>query len=169
VDDEVLLAFLWGDFAHAIVLGSMYNGVDTPPYANEDEEDNLRCFQSRAGHRFTFDDTKGEERCELILHNEEVRVVWDSKEKVMSVYSGKDIEMTVLETLSMKTKDFVLDAENSIEWKAGASFHAKGAAETSLHGVSQLVVQAATININMGGGASAQALPLPPHKHPPRK
>jgi len=169
VDDEVLIAFLWGDFAHAIVMGSLYNGVDTPPYANEDEEDNLRVFQSRSGHRFTFDDTEGAERCELILHNEEIRVIWNSAEKVMSVYAGKDIKMTVLETLSMKTKDFIVDASNSIALNAGASFHCKGTTESSVVGDQQLTIMAATINLNMGGGAQAQALPLPDYKHPPRK
>lgn len=75
-DDEVLVAFMHGDFNHAVVVGSMYNGVDTPPYANEDQENNLRVFQSRSGHRLTFDDTKGDERIELISHNEEIRITW---------------------------------------------------------------------------------------------
>jgi len=85
------------------------------------------------------------------------------------VYSGKDINMTVTETLSMKTKDFMVDASNSIELKAGTSFHCKGATESSIVGAQQLNVKAATINLNMGGGAQAQALTLPACKHPPRK
>ena len=34
VEDEVLVGFVHGDINHAVVLGSLYNGVDTPPYAN---------------------------------------------------------------------------------------------------------------------------------------
>ena len=95
VGDEVVVSFVHGSQDNAIVLGSVYNGVDTPPYANEDGENNLRVFQSRSGHRLTFDDTAGEERIELITHNEEIRLIWDSKEKVLSVYSGKDIIVEV--------------------------------------------------------------------------
>ena len=91
IEDEVLVSFVHGNHDDAVVVGSLYNGVDTPPYANEDGDNNLRVFQSRSGHRFTFDDTKGEERMELISHNEEIRIIWDAKAKVISVYSGKDI------------------------------------------------------------------------------
>ena len=68
VDDEVLVAFVHGDINHAIVIGSLYNGVDVPPYANEDGNNDLRVFQSRSGHRLTFDDKSGDERIELIVH-----------------------------------------------------------------------------------------------------
>ena len=57
IGDEVLVSFVNGDHENAIVLGSLYNGKDTPPYANEDGDNNLRVFQSRSGHRLTFDDT----------------------------------------------------------------------------------------------------------------
>ena len=168
IEDEVLVAFMWGDVQQAIIIGSLYNGVDTPPYANEDEENNLRVFQSRAGHRFTFDDTPGAERCELILFNEQVRVIWNSAEKTMSVFANKDINLKVGETFSVKTRDFMLEASNSIKLEAGTSFHSKAGTNASLHAGAQLVAQAPTILVNMGGGASAQALPLPEHKHPPR-
>ena len=62
VDDEVLVAFVHGDINHAIVIGALYNGVDVPPYANEDGNNDLRVFQSRSGHRLTFDDKDGDER-----------------------------------------------------------------------------------------------------------
>mgnify|MGYP003337588184 FL=1 len=121
IGDEVLVSFVHGDHDNAIVVGSLFNGVDTPPYANEDKENNLRVFQSRSGHRITFDDTSGAERIELITHNEEIRIIWDSVEKTLSVYSGKDIIVEAKETISMKCKDFILEAEKSVSMKAGTS------------------------------------------------
>ena len=61
----------------------------------EDGENNLRVFQSRSGHRLTFDDTNGAEKVSLILHNQEIKVIWDSANKQLSVYCGKDIIIEV--------------------------------------------------------------------------
>jgi uncharacterized protein involved in type VI secretion and phage assembly len=148
IDDEVLVAFVHGDFNHAIVLGSLYNGVDTPPYANEDTENNLRVFQSRSGHRMTFDDTEGAERMELILHNEEIRVIWDSTEKVLSVYSGKDIIVEAVETISFKCKDFILEATNSISFDSGTTTEITTGTSCEVDGGTSLTLSAAMTNIN---------------------
>lgn len=148
IGDEVLVSFMHGDIQHCIVMGSVYNGVDTPPYANEDKENNLRVFQSRSGHRVTFDDTAGAERIELISHNEEIRVIWDSTEKVLSVYSGKDIIMEAKETISMKCKDFVLKADNSISVEAGQTQDFKAGTAMTVDGGQSLVLTAKMTKIN---------------------
>jgi uncharacterized protein involved in type VI secretion and phage assembly len=147
VGDEVVVSFVHGSHDHAIVLGSVYNGVDTPPYANEDEENNLRVFQSRSGHRFTFDDTAGEERMELITHNEEIRIVWDAAAKVLSVYSGKDIIVEAVDTISWKCKDFVVEAQNSISMKA-MTMDVTTTASCTVDGGASLVLTAAMTKIN---------------------
>jgi uncharacterized protein involved in type VI secretion and phage assembly len=147
IGDEVLVSFVHGDHDNAIVLGSLYNGVDTPPYANEDKENNLRVFQSRSGHRLTFDDTSGEERIELITHNEEIRLIWDAKEKVLSVYSGKDIIVEAVETVSWKCKDFVLEATNSISMKT-KTMEVKTDASCTVDGGTSLTLTASMTKIN---------------------
>jgi uncharacterized protein involved in type VI secretion and phage assembly len=148
IDDEVLVSFVHGNHDNAVVVGSLYNGVDTPPYANEDEENNLRVFQSRSGHRLTFDDTKGEERMELISHNEEIRVIWDAKAKTVSVYSGKDIIVEAKETISWKCKDFIVDASNSVSMKAGTTFDVKAGSKATVDGGSSLVLTGSLTTIN---------------------
>ncbi len=148
VGDEVLVAFVHGDIHNAIVVGSLYNGVDTPPYANEDGDNDLRVFQSRSGHRLTFDDKAGEERVELITHNEEIRLIWDAKEKVISVYSGKDIIIEAKETISMKCKDFILEADNSIGVKSGSSTEIKTGSSCKVDGGGNLVLKASMPRIN---------------------
>lgn len=147
VGDEVLVSFVHGDHDNAIVLGSLYNGVDTPPYANEDGENNLRVFQSRSGHRLTFDDTSGDERIELITHNEEIRLIWDAKEKVLSVYSGKDIIVEAVETVSWKCKDFILEATNSISMKT-ATMEVKTTGACTVDGGGSLTLTSSMTKIN---------------------
>jgi uncharacterized protein involved in type VI secretion and phage assembly len=146
--DEVLVAFMHGDINHAIVLGSLYNGEDTPPYANEDEDNNLRVFQSRSGHRLTFDDTDGSERIELITHNEEIRIVWDSSGKTLSIYSGKDIIMEAEKTISLKCLDFKLEADKSIAINAGTTMDVSTVGTCTVDGGTSLTLNATSTSIN---------------------
>lgn len=147
-DDEVLVSFVHGDIQHAIVIGSLHNGVDTPPYANEDGQNNLRVFQSRSGHRLTFDDTNGDERIELITHNEEIRIIFDAKEKTFSLYAGKDIIIEAKETISLKCKDFVLEADETISMKAGSTFELTSTDKGTIDGGQQLVLTSSMTRIN---------------------
>ena len=144
----MLVSFVNGSHDDAIIVGSLYNGVDTPPYANEDGDNNLRVFQSRSGHRLPCDDTKGEERIELISHNEEIRIIWDSKAKVISVYSGKDIIVEAKETLSWKCKDFIVDASNSVSVKAGTTMELKAGSKATVDGGGSLVLTGGVTKLN---------------------
>lgn len=148
IDDEVLVSFVRGDINSAIVVGSLYNGVDTPPYANEDGENNLRVFQSRSGHRLTFDDTEGEERIELVLHNEEIRIIWDSANKVMSVYSGMDIVIEAKNKISLKCTDFQLQAANSVNIMAGLSMNIFAGANLNQQALGIMSMDATLITLN---------------------
>ncbi len=148
VDDEVLVAFLHGDIEHAIVVGSLYNGVDTPPYANEDGENNLRVFQSRSGHRVTFDDTSGSERIELVTCNEEVRVIWDAANKTLSVYAGKDIILEAKENFTIECKDLTIQADQSVSIEAGTTLELKASQSGTVDGGTALVLKGQVVKIN---------------------
>ena len=148
IGDEVLVAFMHGDINHAIVVGSLYNGVDTPPYANEDGENNLRVFQSRSGHRVTFDDTKGSERIELVTHNKEIQIVWDSANKILSVYCGGDIHIEAKEHVSLETQMFSVSAAQNISIEAKESIILNSGAVTGVIGGAQVQIQAPDVLIN---------------------
>lgn len=62
VDDEVLVAFEYGDIGMPYVIGSLWNGKDTPPETNEDGKNNIRVIKSRCGHKITFDDSSEEKK-----------------------------------------------------------------------------------------------------------
>lgn len=65
VGDEVLLAFDQGDIRHPYMIGTLWNGQDSPPQTNADGENNVRQIRSRSGHELTFDDTAGAEAIEI--------------------------------------------------------------------------------------------------------
>lgn len=148
IDDEVLVTFIRGDINFAVVVGSLYNGVDTPPYCNEDENNNLRVFQSRSGHRITFDDTPGAERVEMIMHNEEIRVIFDSTEKTLSIYCGKNLIVEAKETIKVDCLDWIVEASESLNFNAGSSFEIANGADLIVEGGSQLTIKGGTVMLN---------------------
>ena len=135
------------EILHAIVLGSLYNGQDTPPYANEDGENNLRVFQSRSGHRLTFDDTNGAEKIQLILHNQEIKVIWDSANKQLSIYCGKDIIVEAADTFSLQCTDFMLNADQSVNINAGATINVQSGSFIVQQAGGPFNIQAPTVSV----------------------
>jgi len=148
IDDEVLVTFVRGDVNFAVVLGSLYNGVDTPPYANEDGNNNLRVFQSRSGHRLTFDDTPGDERVEFILHNEEICMIYDAKEKVLSLYTGKDLIIEAKETIKIDCLDWIVQTDASINFNAGQTMKIQNGADLIVEDGVHLVLKGQLTNLN---------------------
>ncbi len=148
IDDEVLVTFMHGDFNYPVVIGAVYNGVDTPPYANEDEENNLRVFQSRSGHRVTFDDTDGAERVEFILHNEEVRMIYDAAEKSLAIYTGKNLIIEAGQKITVECMDWVLQTDQSISMKAGANFDIQNGAELIEEAGAELAIKGTQTMLN---------------------
>jgi phage baseplate assembly protein gpV len=147
VGDEVLVAFMHGDVQQAVVVGSLYNGVDRPPYANEDGQDNLRVFQTRSGHRVTFDDTAGAENIDIVTHNEKIRVIWDPVAKVLSITADAEIRVEAKGDVKIKTPSCLIDAGSSIGIRAGGAMSVQAGAVVGLVGGSQAHLQSADVVI----------------------
>jgi phage protein D/phage baseplate assembly protein gpV len=62
VGDEVVVAFEHGDLTKPIVLGSVWNAQQIPPYQNADGFNRIRKIKTRRGHTITLDDTLGVEQ-----------------------------------------------------------------------------------------------------------
>jgi phage protein D len=65
VGDEVLVAFVQGNFDDPMVLGGLWNGKRLPPATNKDGLNRLRLIKTKAGHTITLDDTKNAEKVQI--------------------------------------------------------------------------------------------------------
>jgi uncharacterized protein involved in type VI secretion and phage assembly len=106
VDDEVLIAFECGDVSQPFVIGSLFNGSDTPPQSNSDGDNNFRVFKSRSGHLITIDDTKDAEKISIVDKTEKNSITFDSSENTITIESDGDI------TLKASNGKVIIDAEN---------------------------------------------------------
>ncbi len=141
VDDEVLVAFEYGDINMPYVIGSLWNGKDKTPLTNDDGKNNIRMIKSRSGHIIRLDDTDGKEKIEIIDKTEKNMIVIDSKDNKISIKSDKDIE------ISAPNGKVTIDAKD-IEAKSSASAKIEASAGMDLKASSSMNIKGATVNIN---------------------
>jgi uncharacterized protein involved in type VI secretion and phage assembly len=77
VNDEVLVAFEFGDVRRPYVVGSLYNGKDKPSVGSglfNQGKVKRSGFVSRRGHRFIFFDDSGKSGIALMTSDNKVRI-----------------------------------------------------------------------------------------------
>ena len=95
-----------------------------------------------------FDDTDGSERIELVLHNEEIKIIWDSSGKTVSVYSGGDIIIEAKDKIDLKCTNFIVDASNSVNVSAGADMTMEAGANMNQEAGGTFTVKGSLVEIN---------------------
>ncbi len=141
VDDEVLVAFEHGDLRSPYVLGSLWNGKDSPPVTDDDGKNNLRVIKSRSGHVIRLNDADGKEKIEIIDKTGKNSLVFDTASNTITIVSDKDIILKASQgkiELEAQTIELKSSADSKIE--AGKGMDVKASATMNLKG--------ATINLN---------------------
>lgn len=127
VGDEVLMAFEYGEYTRAYVLGSVWSGVDTPPTDDGDGRDR-RVFRSRSGHIVRIDDTSGSEKIEILDKTGKNTVTVDSSANTITIASDKDIVLKAPQgTVKIDAQKFELKASGEAKLEASGTMTVKGA------------------------------------------
>lgn len=173
IGTEVVIGFAYRSMS-PYVLGAVYNGAaDKPkPYANEDGNDDHRRFWSRNSHWIDFDDTAGTERIEIkaTSENNAVYLELHSANKVITQKAAKDVTNESVGTVSLKCKDFEIDASATVAMSAGTSAVLAATASGKVEGTAMLTLKATKVDINGGSpGTPTAILATPAHKHSPTK
>lgn len=133
VGDEVLVAFERDDLAFPCILGSLYNGKDKPPFANDDGKNDKRGLTSRKKHHLVFDD--GDRGVVELKHERGRRVVLDDDGFVVQDENGNVVRvdsnsgaMTIEAKgqLTIKAATISLQATGTVELKASATMTIRG-------------------------------------------
>jgi uncharacterized protein involved in type VI secretion and phage assembly len=179
IGTEVVLGFAYRSLS-PYVLGAVYNGAEDPPepYHNDDNNDDKRVFWSRNDHMVIFDDTSGAEKVEigaqasgrLDVKSAPIYQSLNSAEKVITVYCEKDTAVESVETISIKCKDFKLEADMTVEHKASqTAVYASGTSTDIKSGTTQ-EYKASMVKVNPGSPPPdpKPVLATPAHRHPPK-
>jgi len=155
-EDEVLVAFEYGDINNPYIIGSLWNGVDTPILTNDDGKNNIRMIKSRSGHIIRLDDTDGGEKIEIMDKSEKNMIVINTTDNKISIKSHMDIEISAPKgKVSIEANDFEVKTKASAKIEAN-DFEVKTKASTKIEATSGMDLKAsgsmnlkgATVNIN---------------------
>lgn len=126
VDDEVVIAFEHGDVNFPYVLGSVWNGVDTPKDIAGDgsfytDKDDRKVIHSRTGHKILMDDTAKAEKLVITDKTRKNVMTMDcpTKSIVVDCLEG-DVTFNVPKgTYTINAKNLVFKIEENIRITSG--------------------------------------------------
>jgi uncharacterized protein involved in type VI secretion and phage assembly len=142
VNDEVLVAFEFGNINRPYVLGTVWNGKDKPPESNLDGKNNLRFIRSRSGHLVRLNDTGGAEKIEIIDKSGGNSITLDTARNTITIKAAKDIIIEAPQgtiKLDAKNVEIVSSAATGILAKGGLTLDGSPG-DTTITGT--------TVNIN---------------------
>ncbi|MBI5879538.1 MAG: VgrG-related protein [Chloroflexi bacterium] len=157
VNDEVLVAAEFGDWARAYVVGSVWNGKDAPPLQVSAYQKNgkviQRVIKTTSGHTILLDDSDDAPKISIIDKTTRNKIVIDSKNNSMEIACDKDLKITAkgkidieaaqdvtIKGMNMKMEansNFNVDAKANVGLKATANLSAEATAQLSLKGTAQ--------------------------------
>jgi uncharacterized protein involved in type VI secretion and phage assembly len=141
VDDEVLVAFEHGSVEHPYVIGSLWNGHDTPPESNADGNNDNRTLKSRSGHVVRLCDRDGQEKIEIIDKTGNNRIVISAAGNTIAIEAQGDI------AIRSQTGKLTIDAVG-VEINSKADVKVQAATTVDVSASAQMSLKGAMINLN---------------------
>jgi uncharacterized protein involved in type VI secretion and phage assembly len=144
VNDEVLVAFEFGDVRRPYVVGSLYNGKDKPTLGDDlinQGKVKRRGFVSRKGHKLIFFEDSGKSGIALITS--------DGKIKVALNETGSEIHIQCGGKVTIESQgDLKLSSKAGVSIEAGGQLEIKGDAGVKVNSNAVVEVKGQLVKLN---------------------
>ena len=173
VGDEVLVAFEHGDINRPVVVGGLFNGVDTMPRGPVDLIDggtgtvNRRSLTSRLGHRVDLVDAPGREGIRATTTDDKLTLIMDHSGATITLHADGKVVIegsqgitidSAGSDLDLKGKKISLQASAGVDVDGGGgAVEVKAGAALSLTGASAKLVGSGTTEVKGGALCTIQA------------
>lgn len=140
VGDEVLVGFAHGDVRMPYVVGSLYNGVDAPPLADQlvdgaSGEVRLRALVSRTNHRLVLSDDDSDSHVLLTTGDDNLTITLDKTQTSITIDSSGTVTINGSQGVSIKsTSNISLQAEGSLSLSGSSGVSIDGGPSVSVSG-----------------------------------
>lgn len=115
VNTEVVVGFLMGEMDCPVLLGCLWNKVDTLPANTANDKNSIKSIRTKGGHEIIFDETKDKEKIEIKTAGN-MDVCLSDKEKVITISDDKGENLLKIDG---KNGVITLEAKKKIVLKAG--------------------------------------------------
>jgi uncharacterized protein involved in type VI secretion and phage assembly len=129
VNDEVLVAFEFGDVRRPVVIGGLHNGVDKPKLGDglfDNGKVKRRGVISRKGHKVVLFDDPGKSGIALITSNGSIRISLNETKNEIHVFCKGKVRIESQDELSIKSQAKVSIEGQQLELKASGSAKLSG-------------------------------------------
>jgi phage protein D/phage baseplate assembly protein gpV len=144
VGDEVMVAFLHGDFSQPIILGGVWNGANKIPpeaaSAGNGEKPLVRTWHSVNGHKITMYDN-ADKKIEIATIDGRSIVLDDNNKKIL--ISTDNAKITVDDNnVTLETSG------GNVKMKSGSNFTMESGGNIDIKASGNVTIKGATINLN---------------------
>ena len=169
IEDEVLVAFEYGDINQPFVLGGLWSSpIKIPPDAGTGgEQPKTRIWQTVAGHKISMFDN-AEDKIELVTKGGHALTISDKEKKISIISTGGNkiiiddnsntITVESNQTVEVKAaSDVTVTAGTSMEFQAGTNIEMKAGSGIKLTAGGKVEAQAgATADITGAAGVNVK-------------
>ena len=142
---EVLVAFNQGDVREPFIIGSLWNGQDSPPAQDPDDPVITRMIRTPTGHEIAFDESTGTisitsaDQQQITMDPDKVEITTAEGTAVITLETGGNISLQSQVRIDLQAPTISIQ---------GDILDLKGQASASIDGGGACQIQAAVVKIN---------------------
>ena len=157
-EHEVLVVFEHGDLNRPLIIGSLWNGKDTPPSDNKNGKNDARVIKSRQGSKVTFDDS---ENPNIVIEDGtgKGKITLDTKNNkiIIEAIEGDVCFQSPTGDMTIVAKAMELKATENVEVYAGSTMAWGSDTSVKINGSSGVTTSGSTTNPNCGNSSAPPA------------